>query len=69
MSDIATPSQAAEELRENDDALWALAQIVKNNKDLRRIIAQAKPELRKAIYAGLLPHLRFKPLSFTLIKP
>jgi hypothetical protein len=62
---------AAEAIAENEEVMGMLAAIIKDNRGLREIIRQVQPEMRRAIYEGLVPHLtkRFSPLSYTLIKP
>lgn len=45
------------------------ARTVQNNRQLRKIIRDIDPKMREAVYNLIAPHLKFKPLSYLLLKP
>lgn len=45
-----------------------LAKGIRNNRELRRVVRQADPALREAVYNMIVPHLKFRPHSFLLTK-
>ena len=48
--------------------LAILASRIKNNKHLRKILSDAKPEFRQALYHEFEPHLTFDPKPFADLK-
>ena len=45
-----------------------LAGDVQNNQQLRRIIRNARPGLRRHVYNMIVPHLNFIPKPYSLLK-
>ncbi len=69
MADLLTPEQQ----QTVDSVLPALkvkmlARQIHGNEHLEQILSQADPKLRRAVYAKIKPHLRFKPKPFYLFK-
>jgi len=40
------------------------AKFIQNEKQLKRIILDARPDMRQLVYERLVPHLTFKPRVF-----
>lgn len=45
----------------------ALAANIKNNEELREYIRQAIPSRRRDVYNFTVPHLKFKPVGFSVL--
>jgi hypothetical protein len=52
------------EERNARERIKELAATIKNNKQLRKIIRNAKPNLREQVYMMIIQHIRFVPLDF-----
>ena len=38
-----------------------MAKLIKNDKQLKRIVMAARPDMRQLVYEQIVPHLSFKP--------
>lgn len=57
----------ADEKAEANAALFRiqmLARSIRNNRELRRVVRQAQPDLQEACYNMIVPHIHFTALPF-----
>ena len=62
------PQDAAKAKRNGEKLACAwLAGKVHNNEQLRELLRQAQPSRRRDVYNMILPHLKFRPLGFSML--
>lgn len=54
--------------REDMDRIEMLASQIRDNKQLKRVLRRAKPELRLDVFRMIKPYLRFQPKPWGLLK-
>ena len=48
--------------------VWELAEEIQNNKQLRKIVMDARSDMRRAVYELIAPHItKFKPLPYFML--
>jgi hypothetical protein len=60
---------SAEEWLKYEEVMVKIARRVHSNRALTAMLLTVRPGFREAIYEGVKPHLKFKPLSYLLVKP
>ena len=44
-----------------------MAKLIKDDKQLKRIVMEARPEMRQVVYEQIAPHLNFTPKVFRML--